>query len=342
MDIIIPSNSVWDSFVREQGGHLLQTARWGQLKSAFGWHSHLIAVAKQGNVAAGALVLTRQLPARLGSITYVPRGPVVDWKQQRVLAPLLAAIEDYAKSSGSILLKLEPDLWDSQEAQAILAQYGYDISTQTVQPPRTVVIDIAADEETILKRMSQSTRRKVRLPYRRDITFRHGSHTDIDTFGNLIDVTGTRDDFGVHSTAYYKQAFDLFAPDDCSLILAEYENRPVAGLMIFRLGSRTWYLYGASSNEERNRMPTYGIQLEAIRWARAKNCTTYDLWGIPDESEEALEAQFQERSDGLWGVYGFKRGFGGDVRRTIGAWDKVFRPLAHRAYQTALKLRTIL
>jgi len=32
-------------------------------------------------------------------------------------------------------------------------------------------------------------------------------------------------------------------------------------------------------------------------------------------------------------VYRFKRGFGGKVQRTIGAWDRVYRPLFYNLYR---------
>lgn len=86
-------------------------------------------------------------------------------------------------------------------------------------------------------------------------------------------------------------------------------------------------------------MPTYLIQWEAMMWAKARGCTEYDLWGVPDEEEEVLEAQFTDRSDGLWGVYRFKRGFGGQVRRSAGAYDKVYRPFLYRAYQVWIARR---
>ena len=86
-------------------------------------------------------------------------------------------------------------------------------------------------------------------------------------------------------------------------------------------------------------MPTYLIQWEAMRWAAGQGCIEYDLWGAPDEDESSLEAQFKTRSDGLWGVYRFKRGFGGDLKRSVGAWDKVFYPNMYKGYQWLLKLR---
>jgi lipid II:glycine glycyltransferase (peptidoglycan interpeptide bridge formation enzyme) len=86
-------------------------------------------------------------------------------------------------------------------------------------------------------------------------------------------------------------------------------------------------------------MPNYALQWEAIRWARGQGCTSYDLWGIPDKDEATLEAQFQRREDGLWGVYGFKRGFGGQVARAVGAWDRVYRPVLYAAYRLATARR---
>jgi peptidoglycan pentaglycine glycine transferase (the first glycine) len=98
-------------------------------------------------------------------------------------------------------------------------------------------------------------------------------------------------------------------------------------------------MYGASSNEHRDRKPNHALQWEAIRWAKSRGCATYDLWGIPDEDEATLEAQFQKRHDGLWGVYGFKRGFGGRVYRSVGAWDRVDNPAIYTAYRLAVRQR---
>jgi peptidoglycan pentaglycine glycine transferase (the first glycine) len=34
----------------------------------------------------------------------------------------------------------------------------------------------------------------------------------------------------------------------------------------------------------------------------------------------------------LWGVYRFKRGFGGNLRRVVGTWDRVYNPLLYAIY----------
>jgi lipid II:glycine glycyltransferase (peptidoglycan interpeptide bridge formation enzyme) len=103
--------------------------------------------------------------------------------------------------------------------------------------------------------------------------------------------------------------------------------------MVFQRGRRAWYLYGASTDLHRNLMPNHLLQWEAIRWAMANGCTQYDLWGIPEADLETLEAEFAHRRDGLWGVYRFKRGFGGDLVRTMGAWDRPYKSGPYRAYR---------
>ena len=57
------------------------------------------------------------------------------------------------------------------------------------------------------------------------------------------------------------------------------------------------------------------------------------------DAPAAYEQTVTERSGGLWGVYRFKQGFGGQVVRYVGAWQQVyFRPgrwLAERAWPWA-------
>ena len=122
-----------------------------------------------------------------------------------------------------------------------------------------------------------------------------------------------------------------------ALLIASYNGQDLAGIMIFTAGSTAWYLYGASTNAERNRMPTYAVQWAAIQWARARGCAVYDLWGVPDADEATLEAEFEQRSDGLWGVYRAKRGYGGQVVRRMPAWDFVYSAPIYSLYQLYLR-----
>jgi peptidoglycan pentaglycine glycine transferase (the first glycine) len=185
--------------------------------------------------------------------------------------------------------------------------------------------------------MKQKTRYNIRLAGRKGVTVREGDEADLPAFYHLMKVTAERDGFGIHSREYYETVHRLLVPaDQGRLLLAEYEGQLLAGLVATAFGQRACYMYGASSDEHRNLMPSYLLQWEAMLWARERGCRSYDLWGVPDEDEETLEAEFAQRNDGLWGVYRFKRGFGGRVVRTIGAWDLVYAPLRYRLYTLAV------
>ncbi len=328
--------AAWDQFVNTQPGpHLLQTSAWGQLKAGFGWQP---ATVQSGD--AGALVLFRRLP--LGqTLAYVPRGPLANWQQPGELQKLVAALDQACRARRAIFLKLEPDLPDEPGCSALLSGLGFRPSPHTVQPRRSLVVDLSGSEADVLARMKQKTRYNIGLAAKKGVTARPAQNPqDLERFTALMQTTGARDDFGVHAPAYYQRAYELFHPSGrCELLLAEFEGDLLAAVMAFAQGQQAWYLYGASSDHERQRMAPYLAQWAAMRWAKAQGATQYDLWGVPDEDEAALEAGFEGRHDGLWGVYRFKRGFGGRLVRTVGAWDRVYNPLLYQAYLLYLRRR---
>ncbi len=340
--IITPPTPQWDAFVNAHPrGHVLQQSAWAELKSAYGWSAARTALSVGDQIVAGAQILFRRIPFKLGTMAYLPMGfylaPLYA-NDPAVISQLWRAVDGLAKRHRAAFLKYEPGFY-LDEPQPDFAAQGLVKSAQTIQPPNTILIDISGDEETIMARMNQGTRRKIRQSLKNDVRCYEASPADVDKFTRLMQLTGERNEFGVHEAGYYQLAYKLFVPEDAALILAEHEGDVLAGIMVFAKGKSAWYLYGASSNEKRNLMASYGVQWYAIQWAKKRGCVYYDMWGIPDESEATLEAQFETRSDGLWGVYGFKRGWGGRVVRSAGAWDKVYNPLIYAAYQWAIKRR---
>jgi peptidoglycan pentaglycine glycine transferase (the first glycine) len=285
-----------------------------------------------------AQVLFRCLPAGLGTIAYVPRGPVVEFESESAVRELLAAISSLAHEERALCLKIEPNLEDDPSLGKGLAALGFRSSPQTIQPRRTILVDLDDEPEALLGRMKQKTRYNIRLAERKGIRVRPGDEADLKAFYELMERTSERDRFGIHSQAYYEMVYRLFVPMDRGrLFLAEYNGQLLAGLVVLVFGDTAIYMYGASSDEERQRMPTYLLQWRAMLWAREQGCHTYDLWGVPDEDETTLEAELTQHGDGLWSVYRFKRGFGGRLVRTCGAWDLVYAPLRYRFYIAAVQ-----
>ncbi len=263
-------------------------------------------------------------------MAYIPMGPIGEnW------SPLLVEIDEYCIQNRIFMLKIEPDGLDPLEVAIKVP--GINPSSQTIQPRRSIVIDLSADNETLLARMKQKTRYNIGLAAKKGVTVQ--AWGDLAGFHRMMETTGERDTFGIHSLSYYQQAYELFHPDGaCELFAAFHDGEVLAAMMVFAAGKRAWYLYGASGNQKRHLMPAYLLQWEAMRWAIARGCTRYDLWGVPDYEEEYLEDHFNDHQAGLWGVYRFKRGFGGSLVRSAGAFDRVYQKSIYSLYQLYIRL----
>jgi peptidoglycan pentaglycine glycine transferase (the first glycine) len=311
-------DATWDRFVSTApDGHLLQTWAWGELKGAFGWVPVRIAVEQDGALVAGAQVLYRRLgPVTLG---YIPKGPVLATQDPEVASALWRAIRERSRPLRAVALKVEPEWRDEVSEHHIWLQaHGFRPSADTIQPRRTIIIDLRPGEDEILARMKSKWRYNVRLSGRRGVVVRHAERDELVTFYELMRVTSERDGVGIHSLSYYTRAYDLFERQGrVALLMAYYEGEPLGGLMAYAFNGQAWYMYGASGDRHRALMPNHQLQWRAMQWAREKGCHQYDLWGIADVDPDAATAD-------LGGVQRFKEGFGGEVVRYVGAYDLVY------------------
>ena len=230
-------------------------------------------------------------------------------------------------------------------------EWGY--ASDQIQFKNTVLIDLNASEEEMLARMKQKTRYNIRLAEKKGVTLRVGTLNDLSMLYKIYAETSVRDGFVIRDEEYYKTVWKLFMtknqvqfstplvlaqhPNGTSqlsplmdsqlpfaeTLIAEVNDEPVAAIFIFYFAGRAYYVYGMSREVHREKMPSYLLQWEAIKRARARGCTVYDLWGAPDVFDE---------SDSLWGVFRFKEGLGGKVVRTLGAWDFAPNPLWYKMY----------
>jgi lipid II:glycine glycyltransferase (peptidoglycan interpeptide bridge formation enzyme) len=140
--------------------------------------------------------------------------------------------------------------------------------------------------------------------------------------------TSQRNEFVIRPQEYYRDAWGSFIEAGLAQpLIAEVEDQAVAMIILFRFGKWAWYMYGASRTIHREDMPNHLLQWEAIQWAKAQGCTTYDMWGAPDELDE---------SDPMWGVYRFKKGFGAELAQHIGAYDYPTSRLGYWLYSVAM------
>lgn len=346
MELFQGTAQAWNGLVASlPDPHLLQTWEWSRVKAAYGWEPQPWTWVEGGRVLAAAMLLRRRLPVRgmapRLSVLYAPKGPLLDWGQAGIRARVLDDLQRYARQQGSIFLKIDPDVslgWgipgsgddraveDGAIVQRELVVRGWGYSPDQVQYRNTVLIDLRGTEEQLLARMKQKTRYNLRLAGRKGVSVRPGGAQDLQNLYRMYAETATRDGFVIREERYYRTVWETFLRQQepaCEPLVAEVDGVPVAGIFVFRFAGKAYYLYGMSLAAHREKMPNYLLQWEAIRRAKAGGCLSYDLWGAPEV--------FDER-DPLWGVFRFKEGLGGQVRRTLGAWDYAPRPLLYRLY----------
>ncbi len=318
--------------------HVLQTWEWGAFKQmTTGWDPQRLAFQRDGQTVAMASVGVRSVgPFK---VMYVPKGPALAYSDADLLAGVLDELQQRARSAGAIWLKIDPDVVAAtglpgedddtpnptgKQVTATLTERDWRFSDEQPQFRNTIKIDLTEPTDDLLMNMSGNTRRKVRTAYKKDVTIRAGSADDLPILYDLYETTGDRNDFVTRPFDYYKQAWARFIEAGLAHpLIAEYDGTPIAHVILFHFGETCWYFYGASANKERNRMPNYALQWEAMQWAQDQGYKTYDMWGAPDEFN---------KDNSMWGVYRFKRGFRGTVTRHIGAWDYAPYPPLYWGY----------
>lgn len=335
--------SDWNALIAGlPNAHLLQSWEWAQVKAAYGWQPVPLVWRDSARPTAtpwaAAMILKKQIlrngfAARL-SILYIPKGPLLDWRNEACRDQVLDDLQRFARHERSIFLKADPDVLlgtgvpgeseaRSEEAgelvQSELRRRGWRFASDQIQFRNTVLIDLRKTETALLEQMGQKMRYNVRLAAKKGVTVREGTLGDLPLLYRMYAETSNRDGFVIREEGYYRRVWETFMDNalrgrepSAAALIAEVEGEAVAALFLFSFAQRAYFLYGMSRPVHREKMPNHLLQWEAIRRSRMRGLETYDLWGAPD--------QFDAR-DALWGVFRFKQGLGGEVVRTLGAWD---------------------
>ena len=308
----------WDAALPD-GAHLLQSYRWGELQSRFGWDVERLLV------PVGA----RQLPVSLltaptstpgGRHGYVPKGPAVPRER---MPEALAAIADLATQRELAYIRVEPDA----DAPFDPPQ-GWQPSPAT-QPEHTSIIDLRSDADTLLAGFKPKTRYNIRLATKKDVRVERSD--DAGAFAEMARVTSSRHRIQLAEEPYYRAVLELLAPADMARLYLAYEDdTPLAGIIVTRFAGRAIYLFGASAKTGRQLMPAYLLHWQAIQDLKALGDTEYDLWGIPPD----------DSPDHPWaGLLQFKSGWNGRNVTFAGAYTYVANVTMWRADLAVARIR---
>ena len=188
-------------------------------------------------------------------------------------------------------------------------------------------------EDEILKAMNQQWRRNIKKADKAGVVVNQGSAEDLPAFHALYAETAVRDGFTPRPLAYFERmltALQAEDPDRIRLYLAHHEDDLVAATTWVRVGTHTWYSYGASSTAKRDVRGSNAIQWQMIRDAIAAAADTYDLRGITDTLD---------MNDPHVGLLQFKVGTGGVAVEYVGEWDLPLNRLLYKAFDLYMSRR---
>ncbi len=334
----------WNALAsREPFFALMQSWEWGEYKAKLGWRVFRIAVEENGSLVSGAQVLIKTFPMKLASIAYIPRGPFGFWQNQDVFSLLLGMIDEIAKAWNAVFLKVEPGAPSDAITENLFNPHRFRRSCSYSQPLTTIIMNIDQDDESILHCMRNSTRRKIFTAERKGVQVRAGGIQDLPVFYQMMKVTACRAGFPPKSYDHYANELKTFLDCDCAgFFLATYQDTLLAAHIIYTYGHHAAFYYQASSGKFCNLNANCLLVWKDIQWAKSRSCRTFDLWGIPNDIEDPSCDEEQpnqpERTDGLWGVYKFKRGFCKDIVRFCGSFDRVYKPRLYNSMMNATLL----
>lgn len=314
----------YQEFVRSSPyANATQDPAWAAVKE--GWEQEQVYLEEDGRIVAALSLIIRQVIGK-ASMIYAPRGPICDLYDTGLVCRLLEEAKPLAQRYNAFMIRMDPELGRDPQLEAQYRALGFRVRNQgcdkydLIQPRYNMILRLDGRSfEELMPRFSEKTRYNIRLSHRKGVTVRWSrSQQDLKTFYELYRITAQRDKIGYRPYEYFVRMLEAYdSPELLRVYLAEHEGQALSGAICIHYGSKTWYIYGASSNEKRNLMPNYAMQAEMIRWGVENGSQIYDFGGV----------FVLDKTNGL---FKFKEGFCRQEGATefIGEFDWVF----HRFY----------
>ena len=315
------ASPAWDRFVATApGGTYQQTSRWAQVKSLAGWRPVRITLSRDGAVVAGCQVLVRRV-AWLGTVAYVPYGPLVADGDMPAVSTMLDALQQLVRQERFRYLKLQPPPGSTGMASA-LTQRRFVPSSLDTAPRLTVRVDLRRSPDAILGAMRARTRTYIRQAQRRGVVVRDGSEHEFPLFYEAVAATSRRQGFAPYPSSYYEQIWRSFQ-GHARLLLVEYKGDILSSALLLGFGDTVFFKMGGWSGHHRDIRPNELMHWAGMQWGQACGYSYYDLEGINPAVGEAILAGRDSKSLPTPGTTHFKLGFGGEVTQFPATYDYV-------------------
>jgi serine/alanine adding enzyme len=320
----------WDKHVtaNPNGGNMLQSAAYASVKNGSGWKVRFL-VLENGTSASYNLVLEKSFPV-LGRLWYLIKGP--DLEGPADLSPALEACAALVRGRklNVFTIKIEPDIVDSEEAQARLLEAGLVKAPNIQSNDSTALLDISAPEEEVFKTISSRARNAIRRAEREGcevVRQEHGPETYRALYDLMADTVNAKGSMPLRSYEYYAAFWDEFCNRGQGNFFFTYEDgKPSVGAFVINYGAKATYKDGGSTQNRKQYGDSHLVQWAAIRRMQELGCREYDFCGTPPAS------RIKDKSHNLYGMGMFKTSFTKTVTDFVGCHDYVLSPIKHKLW----------
>jgi len=332
----IADRSAWDAFVASRPeGDLLQAWAWGECTALAGEPPIRVLAEEAGRIRGVAQALMRPAGARR-TVAYVAHGPVWDRAApdaDAILDALVAGLQELARDERAVVVKLDPraEPGDDLEIGAALLRRGLR-PADDLQAPTTRIVDLRGGPDSLAVAWHPDARRLSRRSEREGVEViidRAGDAAAIATLHDLLTVTADRSAFRVRGLDFLQRlANELSAGNGWYLGIAWADGTPIAAMAFPVIGSRAYYMYGASLREEewKHKYGAHATMAAMLRTLAADGVRSVDMWGVIEPGDATADPSWE-------GFSAFKRTFGGTALRHPGLFDLVTEPIWYRVRQ---------
>ncbi|MDD4996170.1 MAG: peptidoglycan bridge formation glycyltransferase FemA/FemB family protein [Patescibacteria group bacterium] len=301
----------WDNIIiskaSKTGSEFLQSWQWGSFQKKIGRESYFLKI-EDNNIVSQILLIQHNLPFNKCYL-YLPRPVVFN---QNHLEILVKNLREIIKNKKPIFIR------EDFKNKEIIKNFK---KVDSVQPTKTIILNLEKPEDKIFSQMHHKTRYNIRLAQKHGVEiFSSNEKKDQEIFLNLLHQTAKRNKFRIYSDNYYLKLLNLDSSFS-RLYLAKRQKKFLAAHLLIFFGKTVTYLHGASSRENKELMAPYLLHWESIKEAKRRNFQFYDFWGIDDKK---------------WpGLTRFKTGFGGQIVAYSGAFDFPLSKIWYPIYRTS-------
>ena len=311
----------------------MQTEKIAKYREMNGWKTYFLGVKEGENILAATMLVSKKTFLKK-SLFLAPGGPLLDLENTKLTNFFFENLLKFVKKYQGFSLHISPyyelverdrngelveNGFNHEKALKNLEKFGFRPVKNASQPKYLFVMDLNnRDSDEIFADLKRNTRNHIRKAEKQGVKIRELKKDKLKHLKNITSSTASRRDFTDQPLSYYEKMYDLFAPEgEVKFLLAEAEidgkMTDLSAAMFMLYGDEIVYLFSGSDEKYmRDYNAQYLIQWYMIKYASEKSFSRYNFYGInglPDPNSKD------------YGIYDFKKGFGGKVVELIGSFE---------------------